>query len=346
MLAVIYQDILKTEKGDEWMQEITQDTPLISVVVPVYNVEKYLERCVESIKIQTYKNLEIIIVNDGSQDSSGELCEKIAVSDARVVVIHKENGGLSSARNAGVSIAKGEYIGFVDSDDWIDPQMYELLYSSIKKHQTKISCCGRYNVDAKTGEIKVGLCPVKDEVVVAEKCLSKMLRWDNVDASAVDKLFHRSVFDDFCFPIGVISEDVAVMYQIVSWAEQMAFVPEPLYYYFHRDNSITTSVFNEKKLATLEHSKKILVFVREKYPRVEPDAIYFRCVQLMYVYHGIIDSLAYREKKYRKLLDEIAEEIKQYRNYMKQGYFKPLKQRIRVLLTRFPNMYIFLKKMR
>ena len=117
--------------------------PLISVIVPVYNVEKYLGKCVDSILAQTYENLEIILVEDGTKDNSGAICDAYAAKDSRIRVIHKENGGLSSARNAGMDIARGEYFGFVDSDDWIEPKMYETLLNLAEKYHADLVCGSR-----------------------------------------------------------------------------------------------------------------------------------------------------------------------------------------------------------
>ena len=321
------------------------DFPLISVIVPVYNVEKYLERCFESIKNQSYKNIEIILVNDGSQDCSGEICEKLKKTDMRTKVIHKKNGGLSSARNAGLEIAEGEYIGFVDSDDWIDCNMYEALYNNINKFHTKISCCGRYNVDAKTGEKAIGLCPENEELILVEEGLKRLLKWDNIDSSAVDKLFHRSVFEHFRFPMGVISEDVAIMYQIFAWVGALSLVPLPMYYYYHRENSITMSKFDERKLVVLEHSNKILDFVKEKYPGAEMAAYYFRYTQLIFVYDGIVNSRAYTDKNYKKLLYEISGEIKQNREKFKY-YLVTRAQKSKAIFVTYPILYIVLKRLR
>ena len=120
--------------------------PKISVIVPVYNVEKYLRKCIESILNQTFREFELILVDDGSTDSSGKICDEYALKDSRIKVIHKENGGASSARNAGLDVAKGEYIGFVDSDDWIEMDMYGELYRLIKENNTDISVCGINNI--------------------------------------------------------------------------------------------------------------------------------------------------------------------------------------------------------
>ena len=135
--------------------------PLISVIVPVYKVEAYLGRCVESLLSQTYGNLEIILVDDGSPDNCGQICDTYAARDTRIRVIHKENGGLSSARNAGIDVARGEYLGFVDSDDWVDVHTYEWLLNMALEENVKLVCAGRYDYYSWSGEKRVGLCPPK-----------------------------------------------------------------------------------------------------------------------------------------------------------------------------------------
>ena len=138
---------------------------LISVIVPVYNVEEYLPKCIESIINQTYKNLEIILVDDGSTDNSGRICDEYAKKDDRIIVFHKENGGLSDARNCGIDAATGDWVQFVDSDDYIHQTMVEKMYSSCKRNQTKLAVCGRVDVNAETGEETIILCPQKEEVI-------------------------------------------------------------------------------------------------------------------------------------------------------------------------------------
>ena len=153
---------------------------LISVIVPVYNVEQYLPKCVDAILAQTYGNLEVILVDDGTPDGSGRICDEYAARDNRVQVIHKENGGLSSARNAGIDIARGEYLGFVDSDDCIAPDMYEKMLSLALEADTKLVCAGRFDVDGATGEVTKGLCPPTREVITGQELVRRIFRWDNI----------------------------------------------------------------------------------------------------------------------------------------------------------------------
>ena len=145
-----------------------EQNPLISVIVPVYNVAAWLPRCVDSVLTQTYQNLEILLIDDGSTDASGEICDAYAEKDPRIRVIHKKNGGLSSARNAGLDVSNGQYIGFVDSDDWIEPEMYEKMLALMECNEAQLVCAGRYDVDGDTGEKTIGLCPKQQTCVTGE----------------------------------------------------------------------------------------------------------------------------------------------------------------------------------
>ena len=176
--------------------------PRISVIVPVYNVEQYLPRCVESILAQTYENLEILLVDDGTKDNSGAICDAYARQDARVKAIHKKNGGLSSARNAGIDAATGEYLSFVDSDDWIEPDMYEKMMALMEKYSVRLVCAGRWDVSSETGEKTLGLCPPKEEVISGEALVRRIFHWENIDSAAWDKLYHKSLFASVRYPLG------------------------------------------------------------------------------------------------------------------------------------------------
>ena len=216
-------------------------SPRISVIVPVYNVEQYLPRCVESILAQTYENLEILLVDDGTKDNSGAICDAYARQDARVKAIHKKNGGLSSARNAGIDAATGEYLSFVDSDDWIEPDMYEKMMALMEKYGVRLVCAGRWDVSSETGEKTLGLCPPKEEAISGEELVRRIFHWENIDSAAWDKLYHKSLFASVRYPLGVICEDVPTTYRIALDAGQAAMLPCPVYNYYHRPGSITSS---------------------------------------------------------------------------------------------------------
>lgn len=242
------------------------EQPLISVIVPVFKVEQYLDRCVESIVNQTYKNLEIILVDDGSPDNCPQMCDAWAEKDNRIKVIHKPNGGLSDARNAGMAVAVGEYIAFTDSDDWVDSRYIELLYCGIKQCGATLSACGVsevYSMD----KCKDIVENVDVSCWDAEGALSTLLRGQTFKAVAWNKLYHRSLLEGMTFPVGKLHEDEFFTYLVIDKCEKLAFVNCDLYYYFQRENSIMSTV-SSKHIDALEAGALRLDFLKEKYPRL------------------------------------------------------------------------------
>ncbi|MDY3225385.1 MAG: glycosyltransferase [Candidatus Faecousia sp.] len=258
--------------------------PCISVIVPVYNVAPYLGRCVDSLITQTWKNLEILLVDDGSQDDSGRICREYADKDPRIRVIHKENGGLSSARNAGLEAATGEYIGFVDSDDWIEPGMYETMLALLQKYDAQIVCAGRYDVDEATGEKTIGLCPNREECITGEALAGRIFLWDNCDSSACDKLYRRELLDGIRYPEGKTCEDVPVTYRIALKAQRAALCDRPVYNYFHRSGSISKGAgITEKTFHFSQHTAEIYPYIQENYPNIAPQARFLRVKSLSHI---------------------------------------------------------------
>lgn len=255
---------------------------LVSVIVPVYNVQQYLPKCVDSILAQTYANLEIILVEDGTKDDSGLICDDYARQDSRIRVIHKPNGGLSSARNAGLDIARGEYIVFADSDDWLEPDAYESMLSLAQQENVKLVCAGRYDADGETGEKTLGLCPPRQEVISGEELVRRIFTWENIDSAAWDKLYHRSLFRERRYPVGKIVEDVPVTYLIALEAGQAAMLNKPVYNYLHRPGSITTASVSEKTFHFSQHTADIYPYIRDKYPALADCARYLRVRSLAY----------------------------------------------------------------
>lgn len=228
--------------------------PLISVVVPVYKVEKYLDRCVASITAQTYKNLEIILVDDGSPDCCGQLCDRWAQEDPRVKVVHKQNGGLSSARNAGIAVATGAYVGFVDSDDYIHPQMYEKLYAALVETAADISICNYDYVDGETDkpDLKMReISPMKTEVLTRTQGYEKVSRivtGYGFYVTAWNKLYPRSIFDQLQFKEGFIHEDEFFVHHLFARCNRIATIADALYMYVQRGGSITKTKVTVRSL--------------------------------------------------------------------------------------------------
>ena len=222
---------------------------LISVGVPVYMVEKYLERCIRSITNQTYKNLEIILVDDGSKDKCPQICDQCAKNDKRIIVIHRENGGLSAARNSGIDIAKGEYLAFVDSDDFIAEDFIEALHCACKVTGSEIAQC-RY--EYVSGDV---LTKSKEEItepmeIFSGKEMIAGMSWKDgaYNVVAWNKLYKRSLFDKVSYPEGKIHEDEATTHKLFYQAEKVAFLYRFLYGYYTGGESITRNQFSKKRL--------------------------------------------------------------------------------------------------
>lgn len=249
---------------------------LISVIVPIYNVERYIKKCIDSIRSQTYKNLEIILVDDGSPDECGKICDEYERIDSRIVVIHKKNGGLSDARNAGLEIIHGKYVAFVDSDDWIEPDMYQRLYENMMTFHADMSFAGVTDdvIDENGIEKSVKISNYGDEPF-SENKIAAMKRYFHGSWAAWDKLYKASLFENVKFPVGEINEDEAIVIELLAQCDTVCYTNEILYHYIKRanSNSITMSDFSKKKLAWQEHCANNLRIIQEKYPELEKDAV-------------------------------------------------------------------------
>lgn len=255
----------------------------ISVIVPVYNVEMYLEKCIDSIINQTYKNLEIILVNDGSTDNSGSLCDKIASKDDRIVVYHKENGGLSDARNFGISKSTADYIGFIDSDDYIDKHMYEVLLRNMNETKSDMSMCGHYDVYEDNIEPQVKNI-VTSDISVGE-AIKMVLEAKILSVTAVNKLYKKSLFENLLYEKGRIAEDAFIILKLLSKCSKVVYTNEKMYYYIHRSNSITTAKFSNKFLDVIDAYEQNYNIIMEKYPELE----YQARTRLIWAYFYVLD---------------------------------------------------------
>lgn len=237
---------------------------LITIVIPIYNVEKYLNECIESLLKQTYKNIEIILVDDGSPDKCGEICDIYALKDNRIKVIHKENGGLSDARNHGIEAATGKYITFIDSDDYVSEKYIEKLYNAIIENDAKISQCSLIKVKDNHEEIeKIGYN--KDIKIKSGNDMIKDLcmgYWGTIIACS--KLYHMELFRTIRFPIGKVHEDAFVTYKVLYNLDKIAIINDGLYYYRQNENSIMGRQFNLKRMNLLEAVEERLKFFKEK----------------------------------------------------------------------------------
>lgn len=260
---------------------------LITVIVPVYNVEKYVQRCIDSICSQTYRDIEIILIDDGSTDASGKICDKAALSDHRIRVIHKENGGLSDARNAGLDVMQGDYVTFVDSDDFVAKTYIEKLYVAITTAHADISVCAESYVTLDDdANIKTLKRPLRDYdgtlLMTAEEALSTMFRQDLYDSSACAKLYCADLFTEMRYPLGYTYEDIGTIYQIFLKSKQVVYIGEHLYFYLQREGSILHSKNSSKLywdgILMVELQRDEIV---RCYPQLQKDAD-CRCISMYF----------------------------------------------------------------
>lgn len=257
----------------------------ISVIVPVYNVEKYLRKCVDSIITQTFEDLEIILVDDGSKDSSGKICDEYAAKDERIIVIHKENGGLSSARNAGIEKAQSSYLGFVDSDDYIAENMYEKLYNMAISNDADLVMCDLYHCyEGKTPE--KNSC-IEKYVLNTEEAIKTVLEAKKTSVTAVNKLYKKELFKNIRYPEGKLSEDAFVIVDLLMQAKKIVFTSDQFYYYVHRKNSITSSAYKTKDLNVLEAYSKNRKIIQKNFPKLVDTAE----MRYMWAHFYVLDKM-------------------------------------------------------
>lgn len=240
--------------------------PSISIIVPVYNVEEYLPRCIDSILAQTFTDFELIIVDDGSPDNCGKICDEYEKKDNRIKVIHKENGGLSDARNAGLDIAQGKYIGFVDSDDEIKCIALEVLYNCAIHNRCDIVCStfGKIIDDRYINNECSNTVEFFDK-----KRIMKWYSYSKYGYTAWNKLYKTSLFCNIRYPKGRVYEDVATTYKLMDKASKVAYIDQDLFYYRIRETSITHSIFSKKLSDEIMAFEEYYNFITVNYPYLE-----------------------------------------------------------------------------
>ena len=282
---------------------------LISVIVPVYNVEKYLKRCVDSLLRQSYPELEIILVDDGSTDDSGKLCDELALTDKRIKVVHQKNRGLGPARNTGMDHMSGEYVAFVDSDDWIEPDMYRHMLSAMSEHHCDVATCGRKTV---TDEKTIGyvFCLPTVQVLHGREIIKKYLLQQDMNMAACDKLFKASLFDDIRFPgEHLVSEDIVPIYQVLKKASGVVLTGKPFYNYYYREGSLSKSSFNPKLMGACRYSEEVARCVESDFPDLIGAAKCFEYDFLISIYRSIRSS-DYHGPEEKQVYTEICEQKK------------------------------------
>lgn len=289
------------------------EKPLISIIIPVYNVEKYLPRCLNSVINQTYENIEIIVVDDGSTDHSGQICDEYAEKDRRIEVIHKKNEGLSVARNEGIINASGKYLSFVDSDDYIALDYINYLFDLLIMAKADISICGYrkfYGNNVKHKEKKSKLI-----ISNREKALFDLLYQREKLSPAWGKLFRKELFNHIKFPEGRIHEDIGIIYKIFFEASLIVYGNQEKYFYFQRENSISNKGFSEKKMDYVFFTKECMNFFSIRLSELYKAAVsrhFSACFELLCIlYCRKTETILFEKntaylkqeiKKYRKLV--------------------------------------------
>ncbi len=280
---------------------------VISVIVPIYRVEEYLNQCIESIVNQTYSNLQVILVDDGSPDRCGEMCEDWARRDKRIKVLHKKNGGLSDARNAGLAIATGRFVAFVDSDDWVEPQMYETMLSILVNENADLVACGI-----------VDTYPDKDIVHSyayaaggPEKFLKMIYQDTTFPVSACNKLYKKNLWDDFKFPVGKLCEDAFTTYLLLDHASKIVQIPDGLYHYRIRESSIMTSEFKPARMDEEEAWRRNYQYMQTHHPELAKYAYDFYLQKVNVLIHTIpFQQRMKYSKEYNCLYDILRKNLK------------------------------------
>ena len=318
--------------------------PIISIIVPIYNVGKYLPRCIESILNQTFNNFELILVNDGSTDNSGVVCDDYAKKDTRIKIIHKSNGGVSSARNAGLYVAKGEYIGFVDPDDYIDKNMYEKLYRLCIDNNSDIAIC-RFNREING---KIQNKESTEEIIELNnmEAMNELFKGNLYRFSLCNKLFSKKCFNDVLFPEERIHEDLSTTYKLFANSKKAVYINYCGYIYVRRENSILTSTYNEKRLQAFIAWDEIIEFIDKNYYEIIEQVIatftYWCVDNILYILNQVNNS-----KKKNNYLNIIQKYTTKYYIYIKRNNIlsRSYKLRIRIFNINY-KLFILGRKIR
>ena len=281
--------------------------PLISVIVPVYNIENYIKRCIDSIISQTYRNLEIFLVDDGSKDKSGQICDEYASRDVRITVIHKENGGLSDARNAAIDVAHGEWITFVDGDDFLTNTAIESMYHVVEMFGVQIVCCLHKLVyEGKHSDFDEAYDENNISVYSQEKALEKMLRQSEIIFSAWAKLYSAKLFCNIRYPKGELYEDLATTYKLFAEVKNVALIRIEGYGYVVRSGSIQQSKFSKGKMVQLRFAEEQKEFLDKQFPELEnatTECLVSVCFHILFAIMGSNEFEA-EKKKVKKIIRE------------------------------------------
>lgn len=280
---------------------------LVSIIIPVYNVEKYLRECLDSVIRQTYKNVEILVIDDGSSDLSGKICDEYALRDTRIKVIHQENSGLSGARNRGIDLSSGDYLIFLDSDDYLEKDILEQLVIAIEKHKCDIAVSGIIYCDENKNILLKKA--VKEETIYDKnEQIFNLLTSYEINTMAWGKLYNRNLFNDLRYPLNKYHEDVYLTYKLLDKSKKTVVIPNMGFYYRQVDNSIIHSKFSIKHLDSLDAVKQRMKFIEKNYPEYNKYAY----ATVPYVSCKILEKMIQSNYSNKDIESSIQIEIKKY----------------------------------
>lgn len=309
--------------------------PLISVIVPVYNVEAYLDRCIQSIVSQTFRNLEIILVDDGSTDNSPVLCDRWKEIDSRVRVIYQMNRGVSCARNTAIRFLAGEVIAFADPDDWLAPKMYETMLRRMQEDNSEIVICASQRV-AETGEV-LSVSKTIDGMMDTRTALGELIRQRYVKQTIWSKLYKKEIIESIQFADGKVFEDVLWSYKAIANAEKISSVPDVLYNHFYRENSATTLRYSARNLDALDGYRLSCDLIKMKFPELYDDILF---AYMGYCLNHLQDALLTHQK--HEVIGNIIERL----SYRKTGDpTKNLNIKLKIMYFFFWHFPVFTAKL-
>jgi len=275
--------------------------PKVTIVVPIYNVEKTLARCLDSIINQTLQDIEIILINDGSTDKSGDICAQYAAIDNRIQVIHQPNGGQAQARNRGIIQATSEYIGFVDSDDWVDSQMYQAMYEQAQASKSEIVACNFWRITPKKSYLQYS---GKHQTIEynREQAMAEIFNNSVLTFSVWNKIYRRELFDNISFLEGMIFEDIDISYRLIQAARKISYLNKPFYSYEYNNTSTIRSGFSLKQLDEQKALSGMYEFYKNNYPHLA-ELVYFQLFWSTIINYTLI-KIWYKKEldKYQYLL--------------------------------------------
>lgn len=274
---------------------------MISVIVPSYNVAPYLQRCVDSLIGQTYSDLEIILVDDGSTDDTGILCDRIAEGDSRIKVIHKENGGLSDARNAGIDIATGEFYSFIDGDDFIEPDTYEVMIKEMSDPQVSI-VAGGFAITDVQGNTRISMSPERQYLTKEEAFMDLLGGKNYITQSSCNKLFRSSLFEKIRYKKGILNEDMEILPRLLDVSNDVVLLNKAVYHYIKKPGSITTADYSMERYRAIEVERDIYLLCKNKYPKLQPYASFYELKSLYEMLCNLVGCANHKDFKLQELI--------------------------------------------